>query len=111
MTPAMKLHDAMNVHDVVDSQANMWHVPAREEIKCLGWDRWERRPLTQRQLTYAALDAHVAVLVYEFLVGLSDSFRERARRCLFSYQQQQQQDGCSQPRSKKRDKIYQPSTW
>lgn len=49
-------------------------------------DRWSRRPLSQRQLTYAALDALASVLIYDSLARSDPGFPGRAaaalsRRC------------------------------
>lgn len=77
-------------------------------MKC----RWDRRPLTQRQLAYAALDAHVTVLIYESLSSsaAAPTFASDVQRSLFSIDSAKNEGRGSRARNTNRT-VYQPSTW
>eukprot|EP00210_Caulerpa_lentillifera_P003112 g2974.t1 len=45
---------------------------------------WKRRPLTRPQLIYAALDAHVLLLLHNAILQ-NDQFKERLMKCEHSY--------------------------
>lgn len=62
--------------------------------------RWNRRPLSQRQQTYAALDALAAVLIYDSLAQHDPSFVGRAAAALTG--RQETGNGSQEARGKKR---------
>ena len=63
-------------------------------------DRWSRRPLSQRQLTYAALDAFAAVLIYDCMARSDPGFAGRAAATLC--RRQATESGGNGARGKKR---------
>lgn len=72
--------------------------------------RWDRRPLTKRQLTYAALDAHVAVLIYDSLSKSAATFSADVQRSLLSIDHTKSEGRSNRGRNNNRI-VYQPSTW
>ena len=44
--------------------------------------RWGRRPLSERQIQYAAMDALVSVLIYDIMEARSGPFREQSQQSL-----------------------------
>lgn len=46
------------------------------------WRRWGRRPLSERQIQYAAMDALVSVLIYDFMDARSGPFKEHGHQSL-----------------------------
>ncbi len=72
-----------------------------EDNLCL--NRWNRRPLSERQLTYAALDALASVLIYDSLARRDPGFIDQAAAALVSRQQSLQPASSAQnARGKKR---------
>ncbi|BDA47863.1 probable exonuclease mut-7 homolog at C-terminar half [Coccomyxa sp. Obi] len=68
--------------------------------KSMQMSRWNRRPLSQRQQTYAALDALAAVLIYDSLAHSDPGFVGRAAAALTG--RQETGNGGQEARGKKR---------
>ncbi|CAL8463132.1 g2666 [Coccomyxa elongata] len=69
--------------------------------KSMQMSRWNRRPLSQRQQTYAALDALAAVMIYDSLAKRDPGFAGRAAAALTG--RQETGNGGQEARGKKRD--------